>query len=198
MSDQEDFWNYAVAVYERARTSCLELQDDFGFEVNLLLFCCWRGSRGVALDARTLVRIIDASADWRANVVEPLRATRRWLKGRAAPLGAEELRGSVLGLELEGERLLQALIVETASRAMKGERTTAPEVDRAEAWRITEQNLTTYQRIADHDEVGNSDELVRRLLVDVFAGGAVESIVGSNLGAEDAPHLSSERESEIE
>jgi len=73
MCDAEDFWSYAVSVYDQSRDSCLALQDQFGFEVNLLLFCCWRGSHGIALDPATLRRVIDACADWRANVVAPLR-----------------------------------------------------------------------------------------------------------------------------
>jgi len=182
MCDAEDFWSYAVSVYDQSRDSCLALQDQFGFEVNLLLFCCWRGSHGIALDPATLRRVIDACADWRANVVAPLRASRRWLKGRADPVGAEELRRAILDLELDAERLLQGLIVNAA-----GPVSGRPAVDTERARRITEENLTLYRGIIEPGGARNADPLIQGLLSGVFAGDAVPGIVSASDGAVGAP-----------
>lgn len=187
MSDAEDFWNHAVSVYDRTRETCLALQDDLGFEVNLLLFCCWRGSLGSGLDAAALSRIVDACADWRGNVVGPLRGARRWLKNRSAPEGAEDLRRRILELELESERMLQGLIVDAAGPAVR-----RPGIDTAGARRIAEENLTLYRNLVEGDGprgggTDNAGLLIQRLLSGVFAEDAVAGIVSATSGAVGAP-----------
>jgi uncharacterized protein (TIGR02444 family) len=182
MSDAEDFWNYALSVYERARESCLALQDDFGFEVNLLLFCCWRGSRDDVLDAARLNRIINACADWRANVVEPLRSARRWLKTRADPKGSEALRSAILASELHGERLLQGLIV-SAAAPLAGRQT----VDPVRARRIAEENLMLYHGVLEIEGERNAAPQIQALLSGAFAEGADTGIVSTSDGADGAP-----------
>jgi len=186
MTEAEEFWNYAVSVYDRSRETCLALQDDFGFEVNLLLFCCWRGSQGVALSGPILNHVVDASAKWRVQVVEPLRATRRWLKGRPAPEGSEELRRAILGLELEGERLLQVLILSAA-----GPTTRRTAIDTAGARRIAGENLRLYQEIVETSDLksakGHASDLIQGLLSGVFAEDAVTGIVSARDGAVGAP-----------
>ena len=63
---------------------------------------------------------------------------------------------------------------------------------------IAEANLRTYQRLAGQDLGEGADELIRRMVSDIFAGDLVKSIVTPNLGAIGARDVASERESEIE
>lgn len=182
MSDAEDFWSYAVSAYERTRESCLALQDGFGFEVNLLLFCCWRGSVGDALDGVRLNRIIDACADWRANVIEPLRGARRWLKNRAEPAGSEALRRAILDSELQGERLLQGLIISAAAPLARGQT-----VEPVRARRIAEENLMLYHGVLEIGAERNAASLIQALLSGAFAEEAVAGIVSAKDGAVGAP-----------
>ena len=46
------FWIYSLSTYgqENIAAGCLVLQDRFGLDVNLVLLCCWLGSRGTILD----------------------------------------------------------------------------------------------------------------------------------------------------
>jgi uncharacterized protein (TIGR02444 family) len=117
------FWDYAVELYRRpgVEAACLELQVRHGLDVNLVLLCCWLASRGVAGEAQTLRRIAAAAESWQAACVRPLRAVRRRLKAdlAAPPPGSvparwpeltSGLRGRVLALEIEGERLEQLLL----------------------------------------------------------------------------------------
>ena len=41
----EDFWRFSTRIYrlDRVADSCLALQDRFGVDVNMMLFCCWSG-----------------------------------------------------------------------------------------------------------------------------------------------------------
>ena len=117
------FWDYAVELYRPpgVEGACLELQARHGLDVNLVLLCCWLANRGVAADEPSLGRIAAAAASWQEAFVRPLRAVRRRLKGdlsdpRPGSIAARwpeltsELRGRVLALEIEGERLEQLFL----------------------------------------------------------------------------------------
>ncbi len=111
------FWDFSLAVYGRpgVAEACLALQDRHGLDVNLLLFCCWAGAKGRALDAGDMARLIAAAGPWNAEVVRPLRTARRWLKTqRSAPRDqAEILRARIKADELEAERLEQSILAAT-------------------------------------------------------------------------------------
>lgn len=93
----------------------MRLQDEFGLDVNLLLFACWRGvSGGRELLQADWCRLIDGTKDWRRDVVEPLRAVRRFLKEQGASPQSSALRDRVLALELDAEHAEQLTIVELA------------------------------------------------------------------------------------
>lgn len=107
-------WDYACDLYGRpgVAEACLSLQDRRGLDVNLLLFCCWAGHCGRVLSADEVARLCDGVAEWNQDVIQPLRALRRWLKDQAiAPRGeAEALRQSIKASELEAERLEQDIL----------------------------------------------------------------------------------------
>jgi uncharacterized protein (TIGR02444 family) len=116
----EPFWDYSLALYGQApvEAACLEVQRRHGLDVNLLLLCCWLGSRGVALGRRDLDELRRHVRDWQDEVVRPLRALRRRLKVRLAgvmgsgvvapwPELAGALRARILALEFDAEHLEQ-------------------------------------------------------------------------------------------
>jgi len=118
VSVENPFWSFSCAVYARegVADACLRLQDRFGLDVNILLFCCWAAREGAgALDAVALDRVVAQTAAWRDDVVRPLRAVRRTLKGGVSPMSpvpSEQLREAVKRLELEAERIQQAALAE--------------------------------------------------------------------------------------
>ncbi|MDH5557199.1 MAG: TIGR02444 family protein [Alphaproteobacteria bacterium] len=125
------FWNWSLDVYGRPGVSeiLLDLQDRHGLDVNLLLFACWIGATGRGrLGGGEWARLIGGTAGWRAEIVEPLRAVRRHLKGRENVPGAMALREKVKASELEAEYCEQMMIVDLA-----GDRTVRdiPASDRA-------------------------------------------------------------------
>ena len=102
------FWNWSLEIYGRpgVEDPLLDLQDRLGLDVNLLLFACWTGATGRGrLVGGEWTRLIDGTADWRASVIEPIRAVRRHLKDRGDMPGAAALRERVKALELEAERI---------------------------------------------------------------------------------------------
>ncbi|EKE72451.1 TIGR02444 family protein [Oceanibaculum indicum] len=104
-----DFWSFSLDFYGRpgVAEACLALQDSHGLDVNLLLYCCWRGD---TLSAAQIKAAIDLTAPWRAEIVQPLRALRRRLKPGFPPFpdaGVQDLRKRIADAELEAERLQQ-------------------------------------------------------------------------------------------
>jgi uncharacterized protein (TIGR02444 family) len=113
MSVTASFWEFSLRTYDRPEVAdaCLKLQDDYGLDVNLLLYCCWQGTRRRVLEPVLLERALEFSRPWAENVVAPLRHARRWLKSHDSALLTAQtvtaLRDRFRMLELAGERLQQ-------------------------------------------------------------------------------------------
>ena len=106
-------WAFSVTTYQRpgVQEACLDLQDNMGADVNLLLYCCWCG----ALTKDEIDKVLAALAPWQSQVVSGLRSVRRALKLLVAEMGdladdAGALRRKVAGLELEAEKLQQTML----------------------------------------------------------------------------------------
>lgn len=109
--DENDLWDFSLQLYGRpgVEPACLRLQDSVGLDVNMLLLCCWLGTKGVMLPQAGFETLEGRIRDWRRNVVEPLRAVRRYLKN-AGEEAADGFREEVKHLELEAERLEQDVL----------------------------------------------------------------------------------------
>lgn len=109
----DTLWDFSVATYQRpcVQEACLALQDNLSADVNILMYCCWRG----ALEKGELAGLLESLAPWQKEVVTGLRSVRRTLKPMLAELGdlsedAGTLRRKVAGLELEAEKLQQTML----------------------------------------------------------------------------------------
>ena len=112
------FWDFSLALYEREEVQrlFLALQDEHGFDVNMLLLCLWvADAEQRCLDRRSINRLRSATEVWMTEVVIPLRAIRRQLKNfhqRNVSTGeAETCRGIMKHAEIEGERIEQLIMV---------------------------------------------------------------------------------------
>ena len=93
---------YAGRLYARPGVELLllELQDEAGQDVLLLLLACWLGTCGIRAEAPLWESLRDRQAPWRKRVIEPLRQVRRALTGDTA---AATLRAQVKDCELAAE-----------------------------------------------------------------------------------------------
>ncbi len=108
-------WQFVTEVYGRpgVAAACLELQEQGGVDVVLLLVAGYAGRCGIALDAASLDRLDDRIAEWRARIVRPLRAVRRTLKHLDLDgVGTQSLRQDVQRVELAAERLELAALLQ--------------------------------------------------------------------------------------
>jgi uncharacterized protein (TIGR02444 family) len=108
------FWDFSVHHYAKpgVEQACLALQNEFGLDVNNVLFCLWHGRLHGVFSQSTLLQMVEFSNEWRTNIVSPLRSTRSWMKGRNSVIDAtedsfENLRNAIKKLELQAERLQQ-------------------------------------------------------------------------------------------
>jgi uncharacterized protein (TIGR02444 family) len=103
------FWRFSLAFYALpgVAEALVALQDQGGFDVNLILFGLWHGLAGYGrLDRERLAAAERAIQSLRSEVVAPLRALRRRLKpSREADI--QRLRDRIAGLELAAERAVQ-------------------------------------------------------------------------------------------
>jgi len=138
----QNFWNFSLGLYGKpgVAPALLSLQDALGLDVNMLVLCCWAGSQGRPLTPADLNAVVAVAEPWQAEVVVPLRALRRRLKGGFPPLPpdrVEAYRKGFSDLEIEGEHIAQ----EAMERAMDSLPKSAPA--RADA-ALTAANLRAY------------------------------------------------------
>jgi len=92
----------------------LTLQDALGVDVCLLLFALFAArEHDVQLDRVSLQELDRVVAEWRDQVVRPLRAIRRRLKGDPPPQAASDvhaLREQIKKSEIEAEQIELAML----------------------------------------------------------------------------------------
>jgi uncharacterized protein (TIGR02444 family) len=127
------FWTFSLGYYRGAGVSeaCLELQDNCGVDVNVVLFLLWQATQKRHLAAVQVKALAEKVGPWQIDVIGPIRGLRRMLKGNAPLLdkgSAELFRTRIKAIELEAERLQQEAMYAMAA-GMKSE--TAPSTDAA-------------------------------------------------------------------
>src|ERR1700681_2508030 len=125
------FWRFSLQFYRLpgVAEACIELQEEAGADVNLLLFLLWLGALGRRLSVAQVEQLEQKIAAWRNLTVIPLRAVRRALKsppGLVETGAAEAFRTRIKAVELEAERLQQEAMYDLVRDSLLGE--TVPSV----------------------------------------------------------------------
>jgi uncharacterized protein (TIGR02444 family) len=127
------FWTFSLGYYRGAGVSeaCLELQDNCGVDVNVVLFLLWLASQKRTLATDQVKLVADKVRPWQIDVIGPIRSLRRMLKTDAPLLdkgSAELFRTKIKAIELESEKLQQQAMYAMAA-SLKAE--TAPSSEAA-------------------------------------------------------------------
>ena len=138
------FWTFSLGYYRGAGVSeaCLELQDNSGVDVNVVLFLLWQASQRKSVPADQVKALADKVRPWQIEVIGPIRALRRKLKTDAPLLDkgpAELFRTRIKAIELESERLQQEAMAAMAA-SLKSDTASSP----AEAARAS---IAAYQGV---------------------------------------------------
>jgi uncharacterized protein (TIGR02444 family) len=165
------FWQWSLQCYaaEGAAPLLLRLQDNFGFNVNLLLWCAWCAGHYRELPEETMRTAMNLSARWSGEVSAPLRAARRALKSPPAEADAgavSDLRASVKAAELAAERIEQEMLARLAADVL-------PRLDDAAGAEIRlRRNFAAYARaMRPHPGEEEIDALLDELAIIVMTGG---------------------------
>jgi uncharacterized protein (TIGR02444 family) len=110
------FWEFSLAFYARESVgaACLSLQNRRGCDVNILLLCCWLATLKLTITEAGIKAAVEAVAEWRRDVLEPLRALRRQVVGAPMEMpkaGRKAIKDGLLAVELDCERAAQSRIV---------------------------------------------------------------------------------------
>ncbi|MEM6581992.1 MAG: TIGR02444 family protein [Pseudomonadota bacterium] len=117
------FWEFSIQLYKQPEVAkaCVAAQDEWGADVNMLLFIAWQSQRGACMQMEAIATLDEAVRGWREQVVQPIRELRRKLK---AVSEAETSRALIQQAELAAERSQQDLMlthVGAAASILRGE-----------------------------------------------------------------------------
>ncbi|CDZ26732.1 TIGR02444 family protein [Neorhizobium galegae] len=146
----QGLWDFALRLYGAPGVgeACLLLQDESGVDVPVLLFSAWLAKKSVALSPTEIARIDALIADWRNEVVKPLRALRRRLKSGPHPASNKEteiLRNGVKAIELNAEKIELAVLEAEGQALMAGDGSNSDPAGNL-------RNVVTFFRGAEPDE----------------------------------------------
>ena len=115
-------WSFAVDLYRRPAVpeACLLLQDRVGGDVCLLLFALFLArERHIALQHGDFAHLDGAIAQWRRDVIMPLRSVRRRLKAGPHPApspATDAVRRRIQAAEIDAEQIELALLARCFDR----------------------------------------------------------------------------------
>ncbi len=108
MKGTNPFWDYSLRLYAEpgVEETCLKLQQGFGVNVNMLLFCCWLDAQQVPFSKSLLQRAERGIGAWEQQVAKPLRSIRQWVKFEQGERQTAFYR-QLKNMELDAERIEQ-------------------------------------------------------------------------------------------
>ena len=147
---ETEFWEYSKKLYSKVSHSFIWLQDFRGLDVNLLLFCCWRGQLGQLFSPTDIRLFCDKVSGIRQNFILPIREARKYLPKIEWSIKSKNLKKKLLAIELEGERIEQTILVNSLGSIKKG----SPEVN-SRAAKLVNANIISY--LEHHNVVIDSE-----------------------------------------
>ena len=168
MATMEAFWVFSVRTYRTPGVpeACLSLQNDYGADVNMLLYCCWVGAAVGPFESELFDRAGEYSTHWAENVVIPLRGARTWMKHTGCDsdpvptTSCMELREEIKTVEFAAEKMQQEVLESMTSLERRG--SDAPD----EMLRDVATNLKLYAEYAGLDKC---DDVSRKFSVIIDA-----------------------------
>jgi uncharacterized protein (TIGR02444 family) len=170
------FWEYSLRVYGKrgVAEACIELQDGYGLDVNLILACLWSDAEGPGrLDSEQIRDLVNRTRTWQEKVVMPIRKVRRFCKNEPEEVPDELREGFRPGLqtvELDAERVEQALIFGSLQE-------TSASGARTGDGRDAVQNLLTYLALQDISVDGGVAQRLGTIVSSAFPGADLAALI---------------------
>ena len=168
MTDTADsFWNFSLDVYTRPGVSqaCIVLQDNYGCDVNLLLFSCWCAATRGPLTDEQLTASIQRVGVWQTEIIQRLRNVRRLLEQNFAHVDKSisgDLRSRVGVNELSAEQVEQNLLQDIVGEWPGAEASNEPPAE------LARQNIAAYTRLIEVDADADAQDAVNIIIDGCF------------------------------
>lgn len=103
--NSDEFWAFSLGLYAKPEVSktCLQAQDDWGLDINLLLLFGWLAQKGIDISPAGWTGLLAASEHWQTNILIPFREKRRSAKSTPE---YETLKSEELALEKQEQQAL--------------------------------------------------------------------------------------------
>jgi len=110
-ANDNPLWRFSLAHYNKPEVanSCLRLQDNYGLDINLLLYGLWLATRQKALDMQEVEKH-QPLRQCREEVLLPLRSARYAMRRIGMRTGRPRLYSQLKAVELEVESIEQKLL----------------------------------------------------------------------------------------
>lgn len=109
------FWSFSLSFYSETevKKACLDLQERFDADVNMLLFLLYQAGQGKRLSEAEINRIDQLVHPWRSGIIRHIRAARNNLKQPNDHLTVDEkntFKSQLMATELQAEKLQQSML----------------------------------------------------------------------------------------
>jgi uncharacterized protein (TIGR02444 family) len=133
---EKSFWQFSLITYSVSGVErlLLRLQNEFGADINMLLFCYWLGLQQKIPTPEQWVELQKLTVEWQKESILPLRSVRQFLKQRS---GMADFRRNIQTVEIEAERLQQEMMEHFSTTHQLMSLKSAP-------GKVAWQNLETY------------------------------------------------------
>jgi len=106
-----EFWNYSTQIWTlpEVESICLDMQNHFDANVNILLYCCWVGDKKLTLSDDDLQMLLDTVQPWQ-TMIKPLRDSRKMMQQHLIAMPSElidQTVGNMNEMELNAEHMAQ-------------------------------------------------------------------------------------------
>lgn len=109
--DSREAWEFSLAFYPQVKSCCLQLQDDYQLNVNLLLILSWTEQLKLAVNCSSLTVCLAQLSPLNIKLTQQLRHCRAHLGQLNLSVEQQKmLKQSLLNTEILAEQYEQALI----------------------------------------------------------------------------------------
>jgi len=159
----QSFWQFSLEIYnqEDVKKKCLSLQDEYGFNVNLILAALWAAIWQQKIEEDKFNFFKNKLKHFDENIIVPLRKVRRVAVDNAGfecvkpPEGEKSLKEQILKAEIEAEKIYQQKLEYLILNNFKKMKDRIQSVDdykiNLESFKmIGKENLKHYEKVVSH------------------------------------------------
>lgn len=109
-----EFWRYSLKLYSKmaVKNICLELQQLYDINVNMVLLCCWYAFAGHGvIPEDDLLKIKEEIEPWHEKITKPLRELRSLISNFSQESPMHDMRKDILADELIAEHIEHLIIL---------------------------------------------------------------------------------------